>query len=134
MIPNTYNVKITVLRRMVNEDLIREYASDTDVQTAAGLSADEMWMKCPVMKEGQEFIVPLAERDYYFVDRDLVPKDFCLSAWAAIQKEVAILSLGGRPVWMEKGDDRHGVIIACCTDGLRPVVFKLESVEPDHAS
>lgn len=133
MIPNTYNVKITVLRRMLNEDLIREYASETDVGTATGLSVDEM-MKCPVMKEGQEFLIPLAERDLYFVDRDLMPKDFCLWAWAAIEKEVAILSLGGGPVWMDKGDDRHGVIIACCTDGMRPVVFKLESVEPNRTS
>jgi len=131
VIPNTYNVKITVLRRMINEDLIREYASDTDVGTATGLSVDEM-MKCPVMKEGQEFIIPVAERDLFFVDRDLMPKDFCLWAWAAIEKEIAILSLGGGPVWMDKGDDEHRVIIACCTDGMRPVVFKLESVQPER--
>jgi uncharacterized repeat protein (TIGR04076 family) len=133
VIPNTYNVKITVLRRMLNEDLIREYASETDVGTATGLSADEM-MKCPVMHEGQEFLVPLAERDLYFVDRDLMPKDFCLWAWGAIEKEVAILSLGGGPVWMDKGQDGHGVIIACCTVGMRPVVFKLEAVEPNQTS
>lgn len=131
MIPNAYNVKITVLRRMVNEDLIREYASETDVGSAAGLSVDEM-MKCPRFEEGQEFIIPIADRELYFVDMELVPKDFCLWAWAAIEKDVAILSLGGGPVWMEKGEEKKGVIISCCTDGMRPVVFKLERMQPEQ--
>jgi len=58
------------------------------------------------------------------VDMDTIPKGFCVWAWAAIEKDVSILALGGNAPWIRK----EGVIISCCTDGLRPVVFKLERV------
>lgn len=54
-----------------------------------------------------------------------MPEGFCAWAWADIQRDVAHLALGGDFRWISK----PGSMVSCCTDGLRPVVFKLERVE-----
>jgi len=53
-----------------------------------------------------------------------MPEGFCSWAWADIQRDVIHMGLGGDFPWMKK----PGVMISCCTDGLRPVVFKLERI------
>jgi len=53
-----------------------------------------------------------------------MPPDFCSWAWADIQRDVAHLALGGDFPWMKQ----RGTMITCCTDGLRPVVFRLERI------
>jgi len=108
------NVKITVLRRMSNPDLIEEYAPEDEAGSCV----------CQHFLEGQQFMVEMEGRDEFMVDMDTIPKGFCVWAWAAIEKDVSILALGGNAPWIRK----EGVIISCCTDGLRPVVFKLERV------
>ncbi len=95
------NVKITVLRRMSNPDIIKEYTTEVEPL-------------CEHFKEGQEFIS----------ERLGMPEGFCSWAWADIQKDVAILALGGNAPWLTK----EGVLFTCCTDGMRPVVFKVERV------
>jgi uncharacterized repeat protein (TIGR04076 family) len=47
---------------------------------------------------------------------------FCSWAWADIQRDVVHLALGGDFPWIKE----KGIGISCCTDGLRPVIFKLE--------
>jgi len=96
-------VKITVLRRMANRDLFEEYAYTPEIEPL-----------CEHFQEGQEFIVEMLQ----------IPKGFCDWAWADIQRDVLILGLGGNAPWIKE----EGIIISCCTDGLRPVVFKLERV------
>jgi uncharacterized repeat protein (TIGR04076 family) len=100
-------VKITVLRRMLNEDFAREYC--VNPQTGA----------CTAFQEGQEFLL----------DSPNKPAGFCEEAWSAITRYVfAFLSGGGDFFdgrWMKQGN----TMIACCNDGVRPVVFKLERVE-----
>jgi len=107
-------VKITVLRRMSNPDLWQEYLVE-------GLEAEP---QCEWFQEGQEFIVDIEQTPGFMVGMEQLPKGFCAWAWAAIEKEVAILALGGNAPWIRE----EGVFISCCTDGLRPVVFKLERV------
>jgi len=61
-----------------------------------------------------------------FVSRNLqMPEGFCSWAWADIQRDVAHLALGGNFRWISK----PGSMVSCCTDGLRPVVFRLERIE-----
>jgi uncharacterized repeat protein (TIGR04076 family) len=108
------NVKITVLRRMSNPDLIEEYAPENESD----------WRVCEHFLEGQEFVVDVKARQEFMVDMDTVPKGFCVWAWAAIEKDVSVLALGGNAPWLRK----EGTMISCCTDGLRPVVFKLERI------
>jgi len=52
------------------------------------------------------------------------PEKFCGWAWRDIYKDVSVLAFGGDFDWT-----KPGVAITCCTDGNRPVVFKLERME-----
>lgn len=100
-------VKITVLKRCLNTELADEYCNcKVDL--------------CPTFKEGQEFIASFD-----------MPDGFCGSAWNDISKYVMTLISGGNfskdffDGWMK--DDNQ--MIACCSDGIRPVVFKIERIE-----
>jgi len=99
-----HKVKISVLKRFSPSEVFAE----TPVTPAAPMGA------CELFKEGQVFIV-----------EDLkMPKGFCTSAWVAIYGNVRILGFGGSLPWFKE----KGVAVNCCTDGLRPVIFKLERV------
>ena len=93
------NVKITVLRRTLNKDAIAAYAEPPD------------WGPCERFEEGQEFVT----------DDINMPAGFCSWAWADIQKHVLVLARGGSFL-----GTAPGVFVTCCTDGYRPVIFKLE--------
>jgi uncharacterized repeat protein (TIGR04076 family) len=67
---------------------------------------------CPLLQIGKEFLVKGIN----------MPEEFCSWAWADIQRDVAHIALGGDFPWIGK----PGTMISCCTDGLRPVIFKLE--------
>ncbi len=102
-------VKITVLRRTQFPDL-----------ASAHLKAPAS--PCPLLQVGQAFIVgPALQR----------PDGFCDWAWNDLLRFVTVLSRGGNfstdifADWMR--DDR--AMIACCTDGIRPVIFKIERLE-----
>ena len=100
--------KITVLKRMLNPELAEIY-SGVEVT------------KCPYFTEGQEFIGSLFEK----------PQNFCDWAWNDIYKVVSALNLGVNystgvfDNWMKEDN----VMVVCCTDGLRPVSFKVERIE-----
>jgi len=95
--------KITVLRRMFNQDFADEFCKEEATP-------------CPVFTEGQEFIY-----DHYGDGKK--PENFCEWAWNDIYKTVFTLASGGTfEGWMK--DEKS--IITCCTDGIRPVVFKVE--------
>lgn len=98
--------KITILRRTLQPDLAAEY-----LHSPLGL--------CPAFSDGQQFLVgPSLQK----------PNGFCDWAWNDLLKFVTTLSRGGNfsqdifSGWMRD----EASMIACCTDGLRPVVFKIE--------
>ncbi len=98
-------VKITVLRKMYNEDYARQYT-----QTIAP--------KCESFEEGQVFVVENMVRP---------PDDFCAWAWVDLQRSIQTLMRGGTfkdTGWMKEDN----MLITCCSDGIRPVVFKLEQL------
>ena len=95
-------VKITVLKRTVNNDFLDQYA-------------DSRWDPCEIFKEGQEFI----SKEGYDM-----PEGFCGWAWADILKCVLTLSRGGNFLGVKPGK-----FVSCCTDGFRPVFFLLERME-----
>jgi uncharacterized repeat protein (TIGR04076 family) len=102
--------KITVLKTTLQPEIAEEYCQ-ADVST------------CPCFEEGQEFITGLEK-----------PENFCDWAWNDILRFVSVLLTGGNfsegifQGWMAN----HETMIACCTDGVRPVIFKLERVEDQH--
>ena len=67
------------------------------------------------MEEGQVFIS----------ENGAFPEGFCSWAYADSQRDLSHLRLGGDYPWMQE----KGTILACCTDGARPVLFKLERME-----
>ena len=99
------NVKITVLKRFNPSEVFGR----NPVTPVNPLGA------CELYKDGQEFIVGK--------DGEM-PKGFCTSAWHTIFGNVRTLAFGGNFPWFKE----NGVSISCCSDGLRPVIFKLERI------
>ena len=101
-------VRITVLKTLFHEDLADEYRRP-----------DVHYGPCPFFSPGQEFLVNyLAERPEGFA---------CDWAWDDIHKILFALMIGGDfGTWMKDPN----VFITCCTDGVKPVVFKVERVSP----
>ena len=62
---------------------------------------------------------------YYVRPGEGVPAGFCPWAWADINRDVEAMKNGANFPWIKP----EGTSIACCTDGLRPVFFKIERVE-----
>ena len=101
--------KITVLKRISCDEIAEAYMGD---------DYKEMdMMPCPYLKEGQEFISD---------DWGKCPEGFCGWAWADIHQYLVQIMSGGNFTTYAKDE---GVAIACCTDGFRPVVFKIERME-----
>lgn len=102
-------VKITVLRKMFNEDLAQEYGAE-------GLTS------CPMLREGQVFYADYAK-----------PEGLCDEAWKAIYQYVFALAHGADKGTFYYGDwiREPGVAICSCNDGLRPVIFKLETTDEE---
>ena len=100
-------VKITVLRKTLQEDLAREYGAE-------GLGP------CPMLREGQVFYADYAK-----------PDGLCDEAWKAIYQYVFALAHGAQDGLFYYGDwiRTPGVAICSCNDGLRPVIFKLEATD-----
>lgn len=94
-------VSITVLERLQHTHLLEEYA-------------ESVWDACERLQQGQVFVSEGVN----------MPAGFCSWAWADIQKYVMSLARGGNFVGV-----RPGVFITCCTDGFRPVLFKLERLK-----
>lgn len=99
--------KITVIKKDLKDDLVEEYC-DCNVTT------------CPCFDVGQEFVTGLEK-----------PENFCDWAWNDILRFVTVIVSGGNfskdifQDWMK--DDK--TMIACCTDAIRPVTFKIERID-----
>jgi uncharacterized repeat protein (TIGR04076 family) len=98
--------KITVLKRTIHQDLVDEYL---DPNAAATIGV------CPCFREGQEFMQD---------DSLQPPVGFCTWAWADIRCNVMTILCGG-----DWPDTKPGLCITCCSDGIRPVIFKLERIQ-----
>ena len=98
--------KITVIKKTLNEDLAKKYCGKE-----VG--------PCERFEVGDEFVAGLEK-----------PEGFCDWAWNDILPCQLALLTGGSFSKLFKGwmkDDR--TMVACCTDGIRPVVFKIERVD-----
>lgn len=107
--PHSHKCRITVLRRELYSDLQKEYLADAE----SG--------KCPFFHEGQEFLV---DGEGFF---RMLNGQFCSEAWDCISRYVYAALQGGSIMRGWTNDEK--VMIACCNDGTRPVIFKLERVD-----
>jgi len=108
-----HKVKITVLRKELFDDLQKEYL------------ADPMSGPCPLFEVGQEFILERNEqRDDFW---NMMDGKFCSEAWDSISRYVYAGLQGGSI--MRGWTKDENVMIACCNDGVRPVIFKIERID-----
>ena len=99
-------VRIVVLKKLFYEELADRYLSEG---RAVG--------PCPLLQEGDTFL---------FEGSAVMPQGFCPWAWIDIYRGVNALSAGASYApW----NNRDGLQVLCCTDGVRPVVFLVEAVE-----
>jgi len=100
------SVRITVLKKLSSKELFGD-------KPPLGKDAKA----CPMFEVDQEFIVS---------EDGGMPEGFCHWAWNDLYKVMTALRHG--VIW-EPGEKNKGApTIHCCTDGLRPVIFKLERV------
>jgi len=104
-----HKCKITVLRREFFPDLAEKYLANPN----AG--------KCSKFHDGQEFI--LEQGDFF----SMMKGEFCSEAWDAVSRYVYAALQGGSIMRGWTNDDK--MMITCCNDGVRPVIFKLERID-----
>lgn len=96
-------VKITVLKKLSSKEIFGD-----DPPFRENVAA------CRQFDVGQEFVVG---------EDGGMPEGFCHWAWNDMYKVVTTLKYGGS---FSKEREKEASIVRCCTDGLRPVIFKLE--------
>ncbi|MBU2645267.1 MAG: TIGR04076 family protein [bacterium] len=100
--------KITVIKKISATDL---YGENLPVEPNEKMFSPV----CDQFDLGQEFIL----------DNINCPAGFCNWAFADIQRDLVHIFFRGNYPWIKD----KGCAISCCTDGLRPVVFKIERIE-----
>jgi len=103
-----HKCKITVIKRELYEDLRDQYAKNPKTG------------KCSFFSEGQEFVV--STKTYL----TMLDGKFCSYAWEAISKWIYAAIQGGPLMPGYINDEK--TMIACCNDGIRPVIFKIERI------
>lgn len=101
-------VRVTVLRKECYPALQKEYLRDDNTGV------------CSFFNEGQMFVVT---KESYARCMD---GKFCAEAWDAVNKYIYAGLQGGS---FKKGCRNDKVMITCCNDGTRPVIFKLEIID-----
>lgn len=101
-------VKISVLKKQFYPELADAYLTD-----GRGVGP------CPLLEEGEIFL---------YEGNCVMPAGFCPWAWIDIYRGVSALAAGATYTpW----NNRDGLQILCCTDGTRPVIFKVEALATD---
>ncbi len=102
--------KITVLKNMFFQDIYDDH-----------VNSEQAAQPCNCFTEGQEF-----EIDSFFE----VPEDFsCSWAWNDIYKTVSFVFMENDLFPTTK--DGSNYVVACCTSGYKPVLFKVELIEEE---
>lgn len=108
-----HECKITVLDTKVFAEYQEQYL------------ADPKSGPCPCFKKGDTFLLKRTpERDDFY---HLMNGKFCGEAWDAISRYVYTALQGGSIMHKWTNDER--MMIACCNDGTRPVIFKIERID-----
>jgi len=95
--------RITVIKRAFHGDVVAEFFPSLVGKIGT----------CSVVADRQSFVVegPFPKK----------PDGFCDWAWTDIHKVVALTMMGANPT--------PGTEFSCCSDGLRPVTFRIERLE-----
>jgi uncharacterized repeat protein (TIGR04076 family) len=99
-------LKITVIKKLSSKEVYGKTLPEF---------SEVMVAYCDRLEEGQEFRVD---------ESGAMPAGFCSWAWHDIYPALTHLRFGGSFPWMKK----EGTVISCCSDGGRPVFFRIETV------
>lgn len=99
-------LKITVVKTFTNEEVFGNNLPE-DLEKADN--------PCPIHHPGQTFTL----------EKIAYPEGFCIWAFTDIFRDIRHIMRGGNYPWSRK----PGVAFASCTDGKKPVIFKLERIE-----
>ncbi len=99
-----HRVKITVIKKLSAKEIFGQSLPEV---------TEDMTPYCDRFEAGREFIVD---------ESGGKPTGFCTWAWHDIFPAVTTLRFGGNFPWIKK----DGMIYSCCSDGARPVFFKIE--------
>ena len=126
-----HKVKVTVLDKKLYPELQQQYCDNP----ISGV--------CPCYNVGDEFIFYRDEErdDFWHIGLNTLVKTsgdaytvaggpkmpFCSEAWDAISRYIYTGLQGGSIMkgWMKKENE----MITCCSDGTRPVIFKIERID-----
>ena len=108
-----HECRITVLETKCFPELQKKYLADPDSGP------------CPFFKPGDTFVLKRTPQqdDFYH----LMNGRFCGEAWDAVSRYVYTALQGGSIMKGWTKDDR--MMIACCNDGTRPVIFRIERID-----
>jgi len=108
-----HKCKVTVMKKECYTDLQAQYLANPQ----AG--------PCPVFQVGDEFVFEryIGRDDFQRMDHGLR----CAEAWDCISRFIYSALQGGSIMRKWTNDDR--MMIACCNDGTRPVIFKIERID-----
>lgn len=98
-------IKITVVKKVSNKELYGDNPPLTLTEVPV----------CPRLEVGQEFVF----------DPSQFPQGMCPWAYADIQRDITHLRWGGSFPWIKE----KNATLSCCSDGSRPVIFKIELLE-----
>lgn len=108
-----YKCKVTVIDKKCFPDYQKEYLADPE----SGL--------CPFYEVGDEFIFErYGVEDTFWLAGDGTQ---CAEAWDCISRYIYTALQGGSIMRGWTKDDR--MMIACCNDGTRPVIFKIQRLD-----
>jgi len=128
-----HKVKVTVIDKKLYQELQQQYCADPD----SG--------ECPCYNIGDEFIFERDgdKDDFWHMGLNTLTKTdanpdtvaggpkmpHCSEAWDAISRYIYTGLQGGSIMngWMRD----ENVMICCCSDGTRPVIFKIERTAED---
>ena len=96
-------LRITVLKKLKPKDIFGDKLPARTVNTN----------ECETFKIGQQFLID---------ELGNFPEGFCPWAWKDLFTVITHLRFGEDFPWMLE----KGIAIACCSDGFRPVIFKIE--------
>lgn len=108
-----YKCKVTVLDKKCFTDYQKEYLADPDSGA------------CPFYEIGDEFIFErYGGEDTFWLAGD---GSQCAEAWDCISRYIYTALQGGSIMRGWTNDER--MMIACCNDGTRPVIFKIQRLD-----
>lgn len=108
-----YKCKVTVIDKKLFPDLQEKYL------------ADPKSGECPFYQVGTEYIFErYGEEDTFWT---MGKGTQCAEAWDCISRYI-YTALQGGSIMRGWTNDEH-IMIACCNDGTRPVIFKIERLD-----